>query len=349
MSTPSSGICQEKTKKNILRRKLSFTFVNPAASCVKYLSMISVRQLTKRYGGTLALDGINFEIQPGEIVGLLGPNGAGKTTTLKILSCFLPPTSGTVTLAGLDIREQSLQVRRQIGHLPENNPLYEDMEASEYLEWIAELRGLPKDRRVRRVRELVERCSLQEAIGKDIGQLSRGYRQRVGLAQAILQDPPILLLDEPTSGLDPNQAREVRQLIRELKKQKTVILSTHILPEVQATCDRVIIIHKGKIAASGTPQQLQAGSSRPPQIQLVLKSGPNPKEAEEVLKKLSGVENLRGPVTSDGEIRFDLSCRLCDADVREEVFRLAVEKRWVILELRREQTSLEEIFRQLTV
>lgn len=218
---------------------------------------ITVRNLTKLYGDEKAIDDISFDVKTGEILGFLGPNGAGKTTTMKIITCYMPPSAGTVTVNNCDIANMSMEVRRKIGYLPEMNPLYLDMNVLEYLEYSAQLHKLAKTQIRQRLKEMVDVCGLAGVRHKDIGELSKGYRQRVGLAQAMIHDPEVLILDEPTSGLDPNQIVEIRNLIRKLGSAKTVILSTHILSEVQATCDRVIIINEGKIAADGTPDQLQ--------------------------------------------------------------------------------------------
>ena len=309
--------------------------------------MIEIKDLTKRYGEILALDSISFEVRAGEVVGFLGPNGAGKTTTLRILTCFLPPTSGSVRVAGLALPEGSLEVRALIGYLPENNPLYGDMEVLEYLTWGARMRGLSGPDSARAVRRAVERCGVGPVVGRDIDELSKGYRQRVGFAHAILHDPPILLLDEPTSGLDPNQARTVMGLIQELKKEKTVMLSSHILPEVQASCDRVVIIHKGRIAAQGSPSEL-AGGARP-RIVLVLKAGKvHGPEASEALRGLEGVDEVEAR-TAGGELLLSIMQKEGEGDLRPEVFRLAAGRKWPVLELRREGASLDEIFRQLTL
>ena len=214
---------------------------------------IIVTNLTKSYGSVKAVDDISFEVHHGEIVGFLGPNGAGKTTTMRMLTSFLSPTSGSVSIEGKDIKEFSLETRKLIGYLPEQNPLYHDMNVMDYLEFTARLQGVPKTNTAKKVREMIGVCGLSTVKHMDIGQLSKGYRQRVGLAQAMIHDPKILIMDEPTSGLDPNQIVEIRNLIRQLGREKTVILSTHILPEVQATCNRVLIISHGKIVADGTP------------------------------------------------------------------------------------------------
>ncbi|MFH1724033.1 MAG: ATP-binding cassette domain-containing protein [Elusimicrobiota bacterium] len=311
--------------------------------------MITVRELSKRFGATVAVDRISFEVGRGEVLGFLGPNGAGKTTTLRMLSGYLPPTGGTAELGGRDVVEAGLEVRRRIGYLPENNPLYEEMDVCEYLEWTAEIRGFSGQARTNRIRSAVEACGLGEVLGRPIGLLSKGYRQRAGLAAAILHDPDILLLDEPTSGLDPNQAREVRDLILKLKEAKTVVLSTHILPEVQASCDRVVIIHRGRIAASGTPKELKRAASGLGLIHLSLKaSDVDLASARETLETVPGVERSDAS-EEDGELRFSLTCRPEAGDLRETFFRIAVEKSWTLLHLNREEASLEHVFRELTL
>ena len=233
---------------------------------------IGVRNLVKRYGDRAAINDISFDVKTGEILGFLGPNGAGKTTTMKIITCYMPPTSGTVDVDGMDVREHSLEVRKKIGYLPEMNPLYFDMNALDSLEFAAELHGLRGNAMQQRVKEMVDVCGLEAVRHKDIGEMSKGYRQRVGLAQAMIHDPDVLILDEPTSGLDPNQIVEIRTLIKELGRAKTVVLSTHILSEVQATCDRVLIINDGIIVANGTPEQLQRTFQGAEEIGLDLKT-----------------------------------------------------------------------------
>lgn len=305
--------------------------------------MIDVTDLTKRYGRTQALDHVTFSIQPGEVVGLLGPNGAGKTTMLKMLTGYLPPTEGSARVAGIDITENPVELRRRIGYLPETNPLYDDLAVYESLEWTARLRGIDSGTSAA-LRQVIDTCGLSSAVGKDIGHLSKGYRQRVGLAQAILHDPEILILDEPTSGLDPNQQGEVRQLIQQLRQKKTVLLSTHILSEAQSACDRVLIIHQGHIVADGTPEllgQQMAGGQR-----LVIEWRAPAAEAEESLSKLPGVQRVQRQKEGAGTATFFVETG--EADVRDEVFRLAVERRWPILQLTPDKRSLEEVFRSLT-
>src|SRR4051812_12486480 len=220
--------------------------------------MIQVQNLTKDYGPTRAVDGVSFNVRKGEVLGFLGPNGAGKSTTMKMLTCFLAPTGGTAKVAGFDVFDDSLEVRKRIGYLPEDTPIYRDMTVLEFLRFAAEVRGMEPARREQRIKEIGGRCGLGDVAGKLVGELSKGFRQRVGLAQAMLHDPDIVILDEPTSGLDPNQIVEIRSLIKEVGKEKTVILSTHILPEVQATCSRILIISSGKLVADGTPDELRS-------------------------------------------------------------------------------------------
>lgn len=304
--------------------------------------MIQVSQLTKRFGATLAIDGISFEIPRGQIVGFLGPNGAGKSTTMRLLTGYLPPDSGDARLAGHDLAGDTLAVRRRLGYLPENNPLPEDMEVTEFLELMAVLRGVraPAERR-ERIRSVVARCGLHDAVGKLIGELSKGYRQRVGLAHAILHDPDILILDEPTSGLDPNQVQEVRELIRELKRDKTVLLSTHILSEVRHICDRVLIIAKGRIVADGRPDEL-AGRLQGGTRLVVEMRGP----AAQVAEALRGLEGVTA-VSGRGE-GIHVVEAASGVDVRERVFALGSRNNWPILSMQVETMSLEDVFSTLT-
>jgi ABC-2 type transport system ATP-binding protein len=310
---------------------------------------IAVRNLTKLYDGQAAVNDISFDVSTGEILGFLGPNGAGKTTTMKIITCFMPPNSGTVEVDGLNISDHSLEVRKKIGYLPELNPLYMDMNVLDYLAYSAELHGITGAPAQQRIREMVGVCGLEEVRHKDIGELSKGYRQRVGLAQAMIHDPDVLILDEPTSGLDPNQIVEIRNLIRQLGRAKTVILSTHILSEVQATCDRVIIINDGKIVANGSPDQLQRQFHGGEGLTVEMKSSVKD-PLEEITPKLRILAYVNNVTLSshEGQItRFDINVDR-GQDVREAVFRLAVSEGWVILEMNRKITSLEEVFHKLT-
>ncbi len=309
---------------------------------------ILVSQLSKNYGDAKAVDNISFEVHSGEILGFLGPNGAGKTTTMRMITCFLTPTAGSVQVEGLDIRTHSLEVRRLVGYLPEQNPLYLDMNVVEYLSYAAELQGVLKHRVSLRLREMVEVCGLGEMKHKDIGQLSKGYRQRVGLAAALIHDPRVLILDEPTSGLDPNQIVEIRSLIQNIGKEKTVVLSTHILPEVQATCDRVVIINRGKIVADSPIAELQHSMQGGEKVLLEVDT-PAGSRFEAIalqLRVIPAVENVSLLAELDG--RKSLSIETTGADIRKDLFRLCVEKGWTLIELHREKTSLEDIFRQLT-
>jgi len=310
---------------------------------------IAVRNLVKQYGREKAVNDISFDVRTGEILGFLGPNGAGKTTTMKIVTCYMPQSSGTVEVDGLDTRTSSYEVRRRIGYLPELNPLYLDMNVLEYLEYCARLHGLRSDRLRQRQREMIDVCGLGDVRHKDIGELSKGYRQRVGLAQAMIHDPEVLILDEPTSGLDPNQIVEIRNLIRRLGSAKTVILSTHILSELQATCDRVIIIHEGSIVANGTPDELQRNFQGSETLSVEIKA-PVANVMTDLFPKIRSLQHIetvdfRG---SDGSVHRFLLHTAKGSDVREELFRKAVSEGWVLLELSRKATSLEEVFHKLT-
>ena len=311
---------------------------------------ISVRNLTKFYGDQKAVDDISFDVKTGEILGFLGPNGAGKTTTMKIITCFMPPTSGTVELDGMDILDHSIDVRRKIGYLPEMNPLYLDMNVLDYLEYAAQLHGMARTAIPNRIKEMAHVCGLENVRHKDIGELSKGYRQRVGLAQALIHEPEVLILDEPTSGLDPNQIVEIRNLIKQLGSAKTFILSTHILSEVQATCDRVLIIHEGRIVADGTPEQLQHDFRGAESISLELKTNAaNPLEQiSPKLRALASVTGVELISQKNSNVRFQLHVEK-GMDVREAAFRLAVSEGWVVLELSRRSTSLEDVFHKLTM
>ena len=306
--------------------------------------MIEVQALTKRYGQERAVDGISFQVRSGEVLGFLGPNGAGKTTTMKVITCYLPPTEGTVQVNGMDVRTEPLEVRRQIGYLPEHTPLYLDMQVYDYLGFVAAMRGVASDRRSRRIADMAEVCGLGDVLQKPIETLSKGYRQRVGLAQAMIHDPEILILDEPTTGLDPNQIVEIRELIKAIGREKTVILSTHILPEVQASCDRVLIIHRGRLVADGTPQDLQDKFAGGQRVQLGVVQGDG---IEEALAARTDVRVLDHAQESSGEHRFTLATDRTD-DIRPDLFRLAVDRGWVLSELHRDQANLEDVFRQLT-
>jgi ABC-2 type transport system ATP-binding protein len=306
--------------------------------------MIKVENLTKRYAGQTAIQDLNFEVGQGEIMGFLGPNGAGKTTTMRILAGFMPATAGRATIAGFDVFEQSLQARSRIGYMPENVPLYNDMRVTEYLDYRAALKSVPHRRVVERVGDVKELCGLREVENKLIGALSKGYRQRVGLADALIAEPDLLILDEPTIGLDPNQIRQVRELIRNLGKQHTILLSTHILPEVEMTCTRVIIIHKGRIEACDTPENLLSQIRQAGGVVVEAKTGSD--DGVEELRKISGVREVVTDAAGDWKI-FSLRVE-SGVDVREEIFRLATARRWTLRELSQRRATLEDVFVEIT-
>jgi ABC-2 type transport system ATP-binding protein len=309
--------------------------------------MIEVDGLTKDYGLTRAVDHVSFSVRQGEVLGFLGPNGAGKSTTMKMLTCFLSPTDGRAKVAGHDVFDESLEVRRRIGYLPEDTPIYRDMTVLEFLQFAAAMRGMDPARSVERIKEVGTRCGLSDVAGKEVGELSKGFRQRVGLAQAMLHDPDILILDEPTSGLDPNQIVEIRSLIKEIGREKTVILSTHILPEVQATCSRILIISGGKLVADGTPDSLRA-REKGGRYRVVVESNGVVKEAiRDRLAGLAGVARCEMIAGEEGAHAFALDASAA-ADLRKPIFRAAVDNRWTLLELLRESASLEDVFRNLT-
>jgi ABC-2 type transport system ATP-binding protein len=309
--------------------------------------MIEVEGLSKNYGPTRAVDKVSFSVRRGEVLGFLGPNGAGKSTTMKMLTCYLSPTAGRAVVAGHDVFNDSLEVRRRVGYLPEDTPIYRDMTVVEFLQFAAALRGMDRDKIDRRIREIGQRCGLGDVAGKLVGELSKGYRQRVGLAQAMLHDPDIVILDEPTSGLDPNQIVEIRSLIKEIGQEKTVILSTHILPEVQATCSRVVIISGGKLVADGTPNELRA-RERGGRYRVVVESNGVPKDAiRDRLASLAGVARCEVIAGEDGSHAFAIDAGGA-SDLRKPIFRAAVDNRWTLLELARESASLEDVFRNLT-
>lgn len=297
---------------------------------------ILVDHITKRYGEQKALDDVSFRIEPGEVVGLLGPNGAGKSTMMKIITCFIPPTSGTVSIYGYDIFGQSIEVRKRVGYLPENNPMYLDLYVKEYLEFVA---GLYKvDNKRKRVDEMIGITGLEMEYTKKIGALSKGYRQRVGLAQALIHDPDVLILDEPTSGLDPNQLADIRALIKSIGKKKTIMLSTHVMQEVEAVCDRVIIINKGEIVADDSTDKLSARSFGKSKILVEF----NKKIKPGLLERIKGVE----AVTEISANKYEVSSK--EEDVRELIFQFAVKNDLVVLSMQQIGKGMEEVFQQLT-
>ena len=307
--------------------------------------MIQVEGLSKRYGRTLAVDNISFQAGSGEILGFLGPNGAGKTTTMRVLTCFLPPTSGRARVAGFDVLEQPLEVKRRVGYLPELPPLYPEMIVAEYLLFVGKIKGVPKAKLNARLDEVLETCALTEVRQTLIGKLSRGYRQRVGLAQAIIHEPSILVLDEPTAGLDPKQIIETRELIKKLGGDHTIILSTHILSEVSATCQRVIIINAGKLVAVDTPENLTARLQGHETVYLQAE-GPAD-QIRERLARVPGVIHLKPQGAPDRRPAFEIEVAK-GQELRGELARAVVEGGWNLLELRTLGLSLEEIFLELT-
>ncbi len=306
---------------------------------------ISVENLTKQYGPQKAIDGISFDVKAGEILGFLGPNGAGKTTTMKIITCYMAPSEGDVKINDLSIHTNQEAIKKKIGYLPESNPLYYDMPVLEYLSFMAKLQGLPKDKVQNKIVEMVHVCGLNEEKHKKIGELSKGYRQRVGLAQAMIHDPEILILDEPTTGLDPNQIIEIRKLIRRLGKEKTVILSTHILSEVEATCDRILIINKGKIVADGTSDMLRKQAQGNEVLRISIDDAENRDSVFESLRAVQTIHMI-DPVTQTDN-SFLITSKPGETS-RREIFNLCVQKQWVLTEMTPIETKLEDIFRELT-
>ena len=308
--------------------------------------MINAKHLAKNFGPTMALKEITFEVAKGEVLGFLGPNGAGKTTTMRILTCYHPADTGTATIAGFDVFENPLEVRKLIGYLPENNPLYTDMGIVDYLQFIAQIRGIPSSKKRNQIQYVIELCGLHNELRKDIGQLSKGYKQRVGLAQALIHDPDILILDEPTIGLDPTQIIEIRELIKTIGKEKTIILSSHILPEVSATCDRIIIINQGEIVGSGKPEEM-AARAKGGEITYITIRGP----LEEVQQKLKTVDTIKEVIncTNKGEglNQFEIKSDI-GVDLSEELFLLVTHNGWSLTELYKEAANLEDIFLKLT-
>lgn len=314
-------------------------------------SMIDIVDLRKSYGDFEALRGLNFAVPKGQVVGFLGPNGAGKSTTMKILTGYLPYSHGSVKVGGIEISDDATTVRKMIGYLPENNPQYEDMMVSEYLSFIADVRKIDRAERRSKIAQSVDRCGLDDVFHKDIGQLSKGFRQRVGLAQAILHDPQLLILDEPTSGLDPNQIIEIRNLIKELGKETTILMSTHILQEAQSTCERILIINNGLLVADDTPEQLAGGDFGSIYLEVAPANGKmvNVGQLRERLLKIAGVVGIDDQGQGTTEQCISLCVRYEDTDPRRDLFLAVVESNLVLLELKRQKASLEETFRRLTM
>ncbi|MGH2393604.1 MAG: ATP-binding cassette domain-containing protein [Candidatus Limnocylindria bacterium] len=303
--------------------------------------MIEVQSLTKHYGPVAAIRDVSFTVAPGEIVGFLGPNGAGKSTTMRILSCFMPASSGTARVAGYDVFRESMEVRKRIGYLPESVPLYTEMRVATYLDFVAEVKGVGRSERRRRVGEAMERCLISDQQHRVIGKLSKGYRQRVGLAQAIISDPHVLILDEPTIGLDPKQITEIRALIKSFAGDHTVILSTHILPEVSMVCSGVIIINKGMIVAQGPIDTLVEQFF--PTSRVEVEIGGPPVGVQDGMRRIPGVVDVREQGLNDGRVTYVVESAR-GRDVRSEIFQLAAQQKWSLHELRRVGMTLEEVF-----
>jgi ABC-2 type transport system ATP-binding protein len=316
--------------------------------------MIEATGLTKRFGSVRALDKVSFEVRKGEVVGFLGPNGAGKSTTMRILTCFTSPTNGTAKVKGFDVFDDPLGVRQSLGYLPQRAPLYTDMTVYDYLQFAAQIRGLDDSKFKSRLKKVIEVCGLAQSLGKDISTLSHGYRQRVGLGQALIHDPPILILDEPTSDLDPNEKAEVLKYIKEIGKDRTILLSTHNLSEVEEACARAIIVSKGRVVADGPLDEIRSKTGRVRYVVTIDEKraeagskAPGAKEVDDALRKLTGATAIRELPTDESAHKFELSGPQ-DADLRAEIFRLIVAKSWTLLELRRDAQTLDAVFRDLT-
>ena len=306
---------------------------------------ISVENLSKNYGAQKAVDNISFKVETGEVVGFLGPNGAGKSTTMRMITCFMAPSGGSVMLDEFSAAKEPGKIKERIGYLPENNPLYLDMAVIDYLRFCAEIQGMDKENISPRLHEMIETCGLDEEKHKKIDELSKGFRQRVGLAQAMIHDPEVLILDEPTAGLDPNQIVEIRKLIKRLGKEKTVILSSHILSEVEATCDRILIINKGILVADGTPDTLRRQSQGQELLEIEIDAGEDVSAITKALTDLASVETAKA---MDGvSNRFSIQSKP-DHSSRKSIFDLCVAKKWYLTEMKGIETKLEDVFRDLT-
>jgi ABC-2 type transport system ATP-binding protein len=312
----------------------------------KLQGMIKIENLTKFYGNTCAVDNISFEIHKGEILGLLGPNGAGKTSIMRILTSYLQPSSGVIDVKEFNIYDHALDIRKLIGYLPESAPLYPEMLVYDYLRFVAEVREVVPATLDARMRELADICSINEVMHRPVSELSKGYKQRVGLAHAMMNDPEILVLDEPTSGLDPNQIVEIRDIIRRVGKEKTVVLSTHILSEAEATCDRIVIINRGKIVAEGSTEELkrEAGSEYILEVSLTHTDFDGVKDS---LRSINGINDVIPVRAEDGQLDFHIACS-GERDIRADVYKVIREKKWPLLEFHLETRTLEHIFRELT-
>lgn len=308
--------------------------------------MLQVENLTKAFGPVQAVNNVRFNVARGEVVGLLGPNGAGKTTTMRLVTGFLKPDQGIITLNDISVIENPTEARRQIGYLPENAPFYPDLEVTEFLRYVLRLRKVPLEQHTNRMKQAIELCGLKEVVSRPIGQLSKGFRQRVGLAQALIHQPPLLILDEPTSGLDPHQIQEIRSLIKEIGKERTVILSTHIMQEVEAVCQKVLIIAKGKLVGEGTLAELTRKGKGLSRYFAKIKASPN--EIEKNLSKLADLNLAEVQPTSNGTWASVVLTSERAEDKCEAIFQWVVKNNWSLAELRRETTSLEEVFLELT-
>lgn len=307
------------------------------------MASIVVENLTKKYGDQKAVDDISFEVKSGEVVGFLGPNGAGKSTTMRMLTCYMAPTDGKVQVAGFKAEKDPEEIKKRIGYLPENNPLYTDMAIIDYLRFCADIQGIYQNEVNGRIKEMIDVCGLNLERHKKINELSKGYRQRVGLAQAMIHDPEILILDEPTSGLDPNQIVEIRKLIKELGKEKTVILSSHILSEVEATCDRILIINKGKIVADGSSDTLRKQAQGQELISVQIEG-----DQEKIRKALLGLASVEKVTDVESRSGFLLVQSKPDVTSRKPIFDLCVKNKWYLLEMTGIETKLEDVFREVT-
>jgi ABC-2 type transport system ATP-binding protein len=308
--------------------------------------MIHVESLTKYFGDLCAVDQIDLDIQKGEILGILGPNGAGKTTTLRMLTGFLRPTSGSIRVKDYNIEEHSLEIRKMLGYLPEEAPLYYDMLVYDYLDYVANIRELEKKNKLPRIRHMADLCGLNEVMHQPIGELSKGYKQRVGLAHAMMNDPEILVFDEPTSGLDPNQIVEIREIIKQIGKEKTIILSTHILSEAEATCDRVVIINQGRIVADGSMETLKRSASGEYLVNLSFQNA-DVEAVQKELGSMDGIANIRPVEEDEGVLRVRITCQ-SSADLRGAIYEKIKQTDWILLEFYQETHSLEKIFQKLT-
>ena len=306
---------------------------------------IIVENLTKKFGAQRAVDNVSFKVQTGEVLGFLGPNGAGKTTTMRALTTFLTPNEGTIKIGNLSIYDHPDEIKKHIGYLPENNPLYQDMPVIDYLKFTAELYGIEKLKIKKKILEMVDLCGLEGEKHKKIGELSKGYQQRVGLAQALIHDPEVLILDEPTAGLDPNQIVEIRKLIKKIGKEKTVILSSHILAEVEATCDRIMIINNGKIVADGTSEELRKHAQGKEILKITIEDG----DVNEIFKALQKIDSVEVVDFIDKNLNsFEIQSKP-EMSSKKAIFKMCVENDWTLTQLTHFETKLEDIFRELTM